>query len=157
MLNTCAESPQTTSSDMPASGICRSWIFVVYTWNMTTCATSHTYFDIYLVYDTPCHMSGICLVYVWHIMMFSESFGNMSGICLEYVWHMFSESFGHMPGIYLTYDFVCDMPGPSGCGSGNTIGPACTRFSGIMGFNVMVTVQRAPRPRPPGLLAGGLP
>jgi hypothetical protein len=39
------------------SGIGRSWIFVVYTWNMTTCATSHTYFDIYLVYDTPCNIN----------------------------------------------------------------------------------------------------
>ena len=74
--------------------------------------TSHTYFDIYLVYDTPRNMSGICLVYVWY--MFSESFGHMSGICLVYVWYMFSESFGHMPGIYLTYDFVCEMPRASG-------------------------------------------
>ncbi len=52
-----------------------------------TCATSHTYFDIYLVYDTPCHMSGICLVYVWDIL---------------------SESFGHMLGIYLTYFFALE-------------------------------------------------
>ncbi len=45
----------------------------------TTCATSHTYFDIYLVHDTPCNMSGICVLYVWN--MFSESFGH-TVICL---------------------------------------------------------------------------
>jgi hypothetical protein len=39
--------------------------------------------DIYQVYDTPCHMSGMFLVYVRH--MLSESFGHMSGICQELV------------------------------------------------------------------------
>ena len=64
-----------------ASGICRSWIFVVYTWNMTTCATSQTYFDIYLVYDTPCHMSDMSGIY----------FPSHLVICLVYVWDILSE------------------------------------------------------------------
>jgi len=71
---------------------------VVYTWDIPTCVISQTYFEIYLVYDTPCHIPGIsrnmsgislpshlviCLEYVRDIP--DISFPSHLGICQGYV------------------------------------------------------------------------
>jgi hypothetical protein len=62
-------------------------IWQVYTWHMTTCDVYLIYTryipDIYRSYDIECHMTGICLVYVWYISLPPK-------------WYI--------PGIYQTYD-----------------------------------------------------
>ena len=74
---------------------------MVYTWDIPTYVISQTYFKIYLVYDTVCHISK----YVWDIS--SESFCLMSGICQGYSRHIFSESFGNMSA---SQGYVRDIP-----------------------------------------------
>ena len=71
---------------------------MVYTWDIPTYVISQTYFEIYLVYDTVCHIPGIsrnmsgislpshfvvCLEYVRDIP--DISFPSHSGICQGYV------------------------------------------------------------------------
>ena len=85
------------------SGIRRSWIFLVYTRDMTYCTISLTYTDIYLEYDHSFLIPGICLVYAWHIL--SESFGvyvwYIPGICHAYSIRVIWSYAGYIPNLFL--------------------------------------------------------
>ena len=87
---------------------------MVYTWDMNNCVICHTYFEIYLVNDTLCHIPGISRnITLCHIPGISR---NMSGIslpshlvvCLEYVRDIPDISFPSHLVICLVY--VRDIP-----------------------------------------------
>ena len=75
---------------------------MVYTWDIPTYVISQTYFEIYLVYDTLCHIPGITRI------MYSISFRSQLVIYLEYVRDIPDISFPSHSGICQGY--VRDIP-----------------------------------------------
>ena len=117
---------------------------MVYTWDIPNYVISHTYFEIYLVYDTLCPIPGISR------NMSGISFPSHLVVCLEYVRDIPDKSFPSHSGICQGYSRHMSLsvkrPGPTVAAMRSDLSAHSFGVSWV--FNVTATVQRPPAPRP---------